>query len=344
MRDHALPAGWDEDLPNFPADKKGLATREASGEALNAIGKRVPWVLGGAADLAPSTKTLLEFDGAGAFQVGDYGGRNLHFGVREHVMGAIANGMAVSHLRPYTGTFLIFSDYMRPPTRLAALMGAPVVFVFSHDSIGLGQDGPTHQPIEQLAALRAIPQLIVLRPGDANETVEAWRFIIAQVGRPACLILSRQSTPTLDRAKYSSAAGLKRGAYILADSAAGAPDLILIGTGTELALCVAAYETLSAEGVKVRLVSMPSWDIFEAQDRAYRDAVLPPRVSARVAVEAGAALGWDRYIGPTGEVIAMRGFGASAPLAPIEQKFGFTVEHVCEAARRQLSVRAQGEA
>jgi transketolase len=339
MKDGELPPGWDLDLPHFPPDKKGLATRDASAKALNGIAGRVDWVLGGAADLSPSTKTALEFDGAGTFAADDYGGRNLHFGVREHAMGAIANGMALSGLRPYTGTFLIFSDYMRPPTRLAAMMGAPVVFVFSHDSIGLGQDGPTHQPIEQLAALRAIPGLITLRPGDANETVEAWRTILAQSEKPACLVLSRQATPTLDRTIFAPASGVARGAYILADAAGADPEIILIGTGTELALCVAAYERLSGDGVKARVVSMPSWDLFEAQDQAYRTSVLPPAITQRVAVEAGAALGWDRYFGARGDVIAMRSFGASAPLEAVEKKFGFTAERVYEAARRQLDAR-----
>ena len=265
-----LPAGWDGDIPSFPPDSKGIATREASGKVLNAIAQRLPWLIGGSADLAPSTKTMLEFDGAGAFQPGSYGGRNLHFGVREHAMGAAANGMALSYLRPYTGTFLIFSDYMRPPTRLAALMELAVVFVFSHDSISLGQDGPTHQPVEQLAALRAIPGLMTLRPCDANETAEAWRTILAQTLKPACLVLSRQALPTLDRTRYAPASGLARGAYVLADSGEGSPQIILMATGSEVALCVQAFEQLAAEGVRARLVSMPSWDLFEAQNAAYR--------------------------------------------------------------------------
>lgn len=337
MRNRQLPKNWDLGLVQFPADKKGVATRDASEQVLNQIAQRVEWLLGGAADLAPSTKTTLEFEGAGSFEPGHDGGRNFHFGIREHAMGAVANGMALSGLRPFTATFLIFSDYMRPATRLAALMGAPVVSVFSHDSIGLGQDGPTHQPIEQLAALRAIPELITLRPCDANETVEAWRTILAQSTRPACLVLTRQAVPTLDRSKYASASGLARGAYVLADSAEGPPQIILIGTGSEVALCVAAYERLVAEGVHARVVSMPSWDLFEEQDQAYRDAVLPPDVTARVSVEAAAALGWDRYVGMRGEIIAMRSFGASAPIADVEKKFGFTEAHVYVAARRQLT-------
>ena len=330
-------AGWDADIPSFPPDAKGMATREASGKVLNAIAPKLPWLFGGSADLSPSTKTRLEFDGAGDFEAADRGGRNLHFGVREHAMGAIANGMALSYLRPYTGTFLIFSDYMRPPTRLAALMELPVVFVFSHDSIGLGQDGPTHQPIEQLAALRAIPGLITLRPCDANETVEAWRTILSQTAKPACLVLSRQALPTLDRSSYAPASGLSNGAYVLADASDGVPELILMASGSEVSLCVAAYEALAAEGVRVRLVSMPSWDLFEAQDEAYRHSVLPPDVTARVAVEAAAALGWDRYVGPAGEIIAMHTFGASAPIKALQTKFGFTPEQVLAAARRQLA-------
>jgi transketolase len=331
-----LPKGWDQDLPVFPADPKGMATREASGRTLNALAPRLPWLIGGSADLAPSTKTHLDFDGAGTFSADDRAGRNLHFGVREHVMGAIANGMALSGLRPYTGTFLIFSDYMRPPTRLAALMKAPAVFVFSHDSIALGQDGPTHQPIEQLAALRAIPGLITLRPADANETAQAWRVILGQTGKPACLILSRQAMPTLDRKVYAPARGVAKGAYVLADSKGGAPQVILIASGAEVGLCVAAARILEAEGVRVRLVSMPSFDLFEAQAPAYRREVLPPEISARVAVEAASPLGWDRYAGPTGEILAMTGFGASAPGGDLMKHFGFTPERVAAAARRQL--------
>jgi transketolase len=330
------PTDWDRDLPVFPADAKGIATRDASGKTLNALAPRLPWLIGGSADLSPSTKTRLEFDGAGTFSAEDHAGRNLHFGIREHVMGAIANGMAVSGLRPYTGTFLIFSDYMRPPTRLAALMKAPSIFVFSHDSIGVGQDGPTHQPIEQLAALRAIPGLITLRPGDANETAEAWRIILGQTGQPACMILSRQAMPTLDRKAYASARGVAKGAYVLADSPGGAPQVILMASGAEVGLCVAAAKTLEAEGVRVRLVSVPSFDLFEAQPPAYRREVLPPEITARVAVEAASPLGWDRYAGLTGEILAMHGFGASAPGDDLMKHFGFTPERVAAAARRQL--------
>jgi transketolase len=335
-----LPDGWDSDIPIFEADTKGMASRDASGKVLNAIAQRAPWLIGGSADLAPSTKTRLVFDDTGDFEAEAYRARNLHFGVREHAMGAIANGLALSKLRPYTGTFLIFSDYMRPPTRLAALMELPVVFVFSHDSISLGEDGPTHQPIEQIAALRAIPGLITLRPCDANETAEAWRVILAQSARPACLLLSRQALPVLDRSRYAPAAGLARGAYVLADGGAGAPEVILMATGSEVSLCVEAYERLIAEGVRARVVSMPSWELFEAQDEAYRRAVLPPAVAARVAVEEAAALGWDRYAGPSGEVLAMRCFGASAPIKAVQARFGFTAHHVLDAARRQLAGQA----
>ena len=336
MRAGDLPQGWDRDLPSYPADPKGIASREASGKALNAVAPHIPWLLGGAADLAPSTKTTLEFEGAGTFSAEDYGGRNLHFGVREHAMGAVANGLALSNLRPYAGTFLIFSDYMRPPTRLAALMALPVAFVFTHDSIGLGEDGPTHQPIEQLAALRAIPGLITLRPCDANETVEAWRLILGQSKQPACLVLSRQALPTLDRGRYAAADGLRRGAYVLADSG-GTPQVILMATGSEVSLCVEVYERLTNEGVAARVVSMPSWDLFEKQDQAYRDQVLPPEVVGRVAVEQGAALGWDRYVGLGGAILAMHTFGASAPIADLKTKFGFTADHLYEAAKAQAA-------
>ncbi|MBS0412054.1 MAG: transketolase [Proteobacteria bacterium] len=329
----APPAGWDADIPSFPADAKGMATREASGKVLNAIAPNYPWLVGGSADLSPSTKTELEFDGAGDFQPGGYAGRNLHFGVREHAMGAIASGLALSGLRAYTGTFLVFSDYMRPPTRLAALMALPVVYVFSHDSIELGQDGPTHQPVEQLAALRAIPGLITLRPADANETAQAWKAALGQTRRPACIILSRQALPTLDRAEFAPAGGLARGGYVLADSAGGAPEVILMASGSEVALCVEAWRRLGREGVRARVVSMPSWDLFEAQDQTYRDEVLPPAVTARLAVEEASPLGWDRYVGPRGRIIAMHSFGASAPGKDLRVRFGFTPEAVLAAAR-----------
>jgi transketolase len=335
MRQGQMPEGWDQDAPVFPADPKGMATRESGGKALNAFAKHIPLLVGGAADLAPSTKTNLTFEGAGSFQRDSYGGRNLHFGVREHAMGAIANGMALSHVRPYTATFLIFSDYMKPPMRLAALMELPVIFVFTHDSIGLGEDGPTHQPVEQLAQLRGIPGMRVLRPCDANETVQAWKVALMQTDRPTALILSRQPVPTLDRARYASASGLERGAYVLADCAPERPQVILIATGTEVALCLQAYDQLRADGIAARVVSMPSWDLFEEQDQAYRDSVLPPDVGGRVAVEQAGPLGWERYAGATGAKVVMHTFGASAPIGKLQAKFGFTVDNVVRVAREQ---------
>jgi transketolase len=330
-----LPRGWDADLPSFPADAKGIATREASGKALNAIGPKLPWLVGGSADLAPSNKTMLEFGDARAYEASDYDGRNLHFGIREHVMGATANGLALAGLRPYVGTFLVFSDYMRPAIRIAALMQVPIVYVYTHDSIGLGQDGPTHQPIEQLAGLRAMPGLTVIRPADANETVEAWRVALQQPG-PVALSLSRQALPTLDRAKYAPAAGLARGAYVLAEAEGGAPQVILMASGSEVSLCVEAQAALDKKGVRARVVSMPSWELFEAQPADYRASVLPMTITARVAIEAGAPQGWDRYAGPTGEIIAMRSFGASAPIKDVMPHFGFTAEHVVQAALAQV--------
>jgi transketolase len=335
-----LPAGWDKDLPQFPADPKGKATRDTSGQALNAVAKNVPWLLGGAADLAPSTKTLLTFEGAGPFQAGSYGGRNLHFGIREHAMGAIVNGMAVSKLRPYGATFLVFSDYMRNTLRLASIMEIPAIFIYTHDSIGVGEDGPTHQPIEHLASLRAIPGLVTIRPGDANEVVEAWKYIMPLRHEPVALVLTRQALPTLDRTKFSPASGLQRGAYVLADAPGGKPDVLLLATGSEVSLAVAAWEKLSAEGIKARVVSMPSWEIFEHHCRKhpeYREQVLPAAVTARVGVEMAATLGWDRYVGPTGATIGMQSFGASAPLKDLQKKFGFTAEAVIAAAKAQLA-------
>ena len=323
------------DLPVFPPDAKGMATRQSSGKALNTVAKAYPWMIGGAADLAASTKTLIE--GAASFEAEKYGGRNLHFGIREHAMGAALNGMALCGLRPYGSSFLIFTDYMKPAIRLAALMELPVIYVMTHDSIGLGEDGPTHQSIEQLISLRAIPNLIVLRPADANEVSEAWRVIAGLTDRPALLALSRQPTPTLDREIYASADGLAKGAYVMADAGEGVPELILICTGTEVALCAEAYEALKRDGVAVRLVSMPSWELFEAQERAYRDEVLPPAVTARVSVEAASTLGWDRYVGPHGAAIGMHGFGASAPAQDLMRRFGFTTHAVVETARRQLA-------
>ena len=335
---HALPDGWDADIPSFEPDTKGAATRESSGKVLNAIAARVPWIVGGAADLAPSTKTLLKFEGAGSFARDNPGGRNLHFGVREHAMGAVCNGLALSNLRPFAATFLIFSDYMKPPIRLSAIMEIPVVYVFTHDSIGLGEDGPTHQPVEQLASLRGIPGLTVLRPADANEVVEAWRMALSQPHRPTALVLSRQPLPTFDRTRYAAADGVRRGAYILADPPdASAPQVLLLATGSEVSVCIEAYERLTREGIAARVVSMPSWDVFERQDDAYRESVLPPEVEARVAVEQAATIGWDRYVGRTGAQVVMHTFGASAPMRDLQRKFGFTPECVYDAAKRQLA-------
>ncbi|MGH7044131.1 MAG: transketolase [Acetobacteraceae bacterium] len=334
---HSLPDRWDADLPTFAPDPKGVASRDASAKVMNAIAPHYPWLIGGAADLAPSTKTLLTATAAGDFEAGTYGGRNLHFGIREHAMGAVLNGLALSGIRPYGASFLIFSDYMKPPIRLSALMDLPVITIFTHDSIGLGQDGPTHQPVEQLVALRSIPGLITLRPGDANEVVEAWRVIIGLKDQPASLVLSRQALPTLDRAHYASAAGVARGAYVLADADGGTPDVILIGTGSELALCAEAHAMLTREGIPARVVSMPSWELFERQDQVYRDSVLPPGVMARVSVEAGSVIGWDRYVGSAGTRIGMSSFGASAPIKDLMNKFGFTPDKVLAAAKHQLA-------
>ena len=332
-----LPAGWDKDIPVFPADPKGMATRDSSGKVLNAIAKAVPWVIGGSADLNPSTKTKMVFDGAGTFTKATPAGRNIHFGVREHAMGAIMNGLTLSNLRAYGSGFLIFSDYGRGALRLGAVMHIPVLYVFTHDSIGVGEDGPTHQPIEHLASLRAMPNLVVIRPGDANEVAEAYRYAIQQKHVPVVLAMSRQAVPTFDRTKYAPAAGLAKGGYVMADAAGGKPDVILIGTGTEVPLVVEAYEKLTADGVKARVVSLPSWELFEQQDQAYRDSVLPPAVTARVCVEMGSVFGWERYAGTTGAIIGMRSFGASAPLKDLLKHFGFTLDHVLKAAKEQLS-------
>jgi len=337
MQKRKLPDGWDTDLPSFPADSKGLASRDSSAKVLNAIASRFPWLIGGAADLAPSTKTLLTFEAAKDFEADTHGGRNLHFGIREHAMGAIVNGLALSKIRCFGSTFLIFSDYMKPAIRLSALMQLPVVIIFTHDSIGLGQDGPTHQPVEQLIALRAIPGLITLRPADANEVAEAWRVIIGLKHQPACLVLSRQPLLTFDRKHYAAAAGVARGAYIMAEAEGGKPAVILIGTGSEVALCVEVYETLKQEGIAARVVSMPSWELFEQQDQAYRDSVLPPDVTARVSVEAGLVIGWDRYVGMTGARIGMNTFGSSAPITDLMKKFGFTSEKLLAAAKEQIA-------
>jgi transketolase len=332
------PEGWEAALPTFEPDAKGIATREASGKVLNAIAAKFPWLIGGSADLAPSTKTMI--DGGGDFEPGHPGGRNFHFGIREHVMGASANGLALYGLRSYTGTFLTFSDYMRPAIRLAALMDLPVSFIFTHDSIGLGQDGPTHQPIEQLAALRAMPDLLVLRPADANETVEAWRAIL-KGRKPACLVLSRQALPTLDRTRFAPADGVARGAYVLADAEGGDPQVILMASGSEVSLCVEAQKHLAEKGVRARVVSVASFELFEAQPPDYRERVLPDAITARVAVEAASPLGWDRYVGHKGEIIAMRRFGASAPIKDVMPRFGFTADHVCDAALAQIEARRE---
>jgi transketolase len=336
MEHGTLPKGWDKDLPTFPADAKGMATRDSSGKALNALAKNIPWLIGGSADLAHSNKTNLTFEGAGDFFPEQYKGRNLHFGVREHAMGAAINGMSVSRLRAFSATFFNFSDYMRPSMRLAALMETPSIFIFTHDSIGLGEDGPTHQPIEQLAALRAMPNMLVLRPGDANEVVEAYKVILQLRHSPATLVLTRQAMPTYDRTKFAPASGVAKGAYVLVDAEGGKPDVILMGTGSELHLCVEAYEKLEAEGIKARVVSMPCWELFESQDAAYQQSVLPSGVTARVSVEMAATFGWERYVGPKGKAIGMHSFGASAPLKEVLKKFGFLTENVVAAAKEVL--------
>ena len=339
MEAQDLPKGWEASLPTFPADPKGLASRESSGKVLNAVAKVIPWLVGGSADLAKSNKSKITFDGAGEFQAQSPAGRNINFGVREHAMGGIVNGLVLSKLRGYAAGFLIFSDYARTPIRLAALEEIAPFYVFTHDSIGVGEDGPTHQPIEQLANLRAVPELIVLRPADANEVVEAYRVAVTSKQHPVILALSRQALPTMDRTKYAPASGTLKGGYVLADAVPGTPDIILIGTGSEVPLCVEAFEKLKAEGVKARVVSLPSWELFEQQPKAYRDSVLPPAVTKRVCVEMASAFGWERYAGTTGAIIAMRSFGASAPLKDLLKKFGFTVEAVVRAAKDQLAAK-----
>jgi len=336
MQRRELPEGWEQNLPTFPADAKGIAGREASGKVLNVLAQNIPWFLGGSADLGPSNKTLLTYPGAGDFQPENRGGKNLHFGIRENAMAAAVNGLALSKLRPYGATFFIFSDYARPSIRLSALMELPTLFVFTHDAMGDGEDGPTHQPIEQLISLRAIPGLVTFRPADANEVVEAYRFAVPQKHRPVALALSRQALPTLDRGKYAPASGLARGAYVLADAAGGTPEVILLASGSEVSLAIDAHEKLVAEGIRSRVVSMPSWELFEEQPPEYRESVLPRAVTARVAIEQGSTLGWDRYVGPTGRVIGMRTFGASAPLKALQQKFGFRPDQVVSAAKEQL--------
>ncbi|HET9181370.1 MAG TPA: transketolase [Candidatus Angelobacter sp.] len=334
MQRRLLPDGWDKNLPVFPADPKGLATRDSAGKVLNVLADNIPWLMGGAADLSPSTKTHLK-DSAD-FEAGQYNGRNFHFGIREHAMCSILNGMSLSKVRPYGSSFLIFSDYSKPPMRLAAIMELPVIYVFTHDSIGVGEDGPTHQPVEQLASLRGIPGFMVLRPADANEATEAWKLIIQLRHEPAALILTRQALPTIDRTKYASAAGVAKGAYVIAEAKGGKPDLILMATGSEVSLCLSAYEQLSAEGRKVRVVSMPSWEVFDKQPADYRESVLPNDVTARISVEQASTLGWARYVGLAGKSIGMKTFGASAPLKELQKKFGFTPEAVVAAARELL--------
>jgi transketolase len=336
LQQRELPDGWDRELPTFAADAKGVASRDSSGKILNAIAKNHPWLMGGSADLYPSTKTRLTFDGVGDFEPGNYNGRNFHFGIREHTMGAIVNGMTVSNLRTYGSTFFIFSDYMKPAIRLSAIMEIPSIWIYTHDSIGVGEDGPTHQPIEQLATLRAVPGLMTLRPADANEVLESWKIIMKLKKEPVALVLTRQALPTLDRTKYASAAGVARGGYILADAEGGKPQVILMATGSEVSLCVDAYEKLKAEGIRARVVSLPSWDLFEHQDQPNRDQVLPPDITARVAVEQAAILGWAQYVGLKGRVMGMRSFGASAPLKDLQKHFGFTSDAVMQAAKELL--------
>jgi transketolase len=336
MQRRELPAGWDHNLPSFAADPKGIAGRDASSEVLNLLAQNIPWFLGGSADLGPSNKTTLKFDGAGDFEAATPSGRNLHFGIREHAMAAIVNGLSLSKLRAFGATFFIFSDYARPAIRLSALMELPTIMVFTHDAMGDGEDGPTHQPVEQLISLRAIPGLVVLRPGDANEVVEAYRYVLRLRHQPAVIALSRQPLPTFDRSKYASASGVAHGAYVMADAPDESPELILIASGSEVSLVVEAHETLTAQGIRSRVVSMPSWDIFEHQPQSYRESVLPPKVTARLAVEQGSVLGWERYIGSAGQVIGMKTFGASAPLKELQRKFGFEPERIVAAAKELI--------
>ena len=336
MQRRELPNSWDRNLPVFPSDQKGIAGRDASSKVLNVLAQNIPWFLGGSADLGPSNKTLLTYEGAGHFQANNPGGKNLHFGIREHAMGATLNGLAISKVRPYGATFFIFSDYERPAIRLSALMELPTIFVFTHDAMGDGEDGPTHQPVEHLASLRAIPGLVTLRPGDANEVVEAYRYILQLRHQPTVLVLSRQPLPTLDRTKYAAATGVSRGAYVLADTPGGDPEVILIASGSEVSVTVDAHEKLIAEGIRSRVVSMPSWDIFEHQTQQYRDSVLPPNVAARIAIEQASTFGWERYVGVKGRVIGMTTFGASAPLKELQRKFGFEPARVTAIAKELL--------
>jgi transketolase len=336
MQYRRLPEGWNRDLPAFPADPKGMAGRVASGKVLNTVATNVPWLIGGSADLAPSTKTLLTSESAGELSAEDPGGRNIHFGVREHAMSSILNGLSLTKIRPYGAGFLIFSDYARPAIRLSALMEIPVIYIFTHDSIGVGEDGPTHQPVEHLATLRAIPGLITIRPADANEVVEAWRVIMQLRHEPVALILTRQALPTFDRTRYAPASGVAKGAYVLVDAEDGKPEVLLLATGSEVSLCVDAYEQLKNEGIKARVVSMPSWELFDHQSQEYQDSVLPSSVTARVGVEQAETLGWHRFTGTDGHIIGMKTFGASAPLKELQKKFGFTPDQVVSAAKAQV--------
>jgi len=341
MERRELPNGWDKDIPVFPADAKGLATRDSAAKVENAIAKNVPWMMGGSADLAPSTKTLLTFEDATGFQPGSYGMRNMHFGIREHAMSAVINGMSLTKLRSFGATFFVFTDYMRGGMRLSAIMQIPVIYVLTHDSLGVGEDGPTHQPIEHLAIARATPGLITLRPADANEAAEAWKVAMGSQHQPVLLVLTRQALPTLDRTRFAPASGVARGAYVLAETAGTRPDVLLMATGSEVSLCVEAFEQLAKEGVHARVVSMPSWELFEKQDQAYRDSVLPPAVTARVSVEMASTFGWSRYVGISGSSIGMHSFGESAPIKALQKHFGFTVENVIAAARQQLQAAKQ---
>jgi transketolase len=344
MQHRTLPDGWTAGLPEFKPDPKGLATRDSSGQVLNAVARHVPWLIGGSADLTPSTKTRLTFDGAGDFQPGDRAGRNLHYGIREHASAAISNGLAVTKVRPFWSTFLIFSDYARGAIRLSALMEIPVLHIFTHDSIGVGEDGPTHQPVEMLASLRAMPGLLVFRPADANEVVETWRVVTALRHEPAALVLTRQALPTLDRSALGAASGVANGAYILAEASGGRPDLLLLATGSEVHLALEARDELEVDGIATRVVSMPCWELFDRQPPEYRDRVLPPEVTARVAVEQASTLGWDRYVGGGGAIIGMHTFGASAPLKQLLTKFGFTPEQVAQAARERMAAARDSRA
>jgi len=337
MQRRELPAGWDSNLPVFPSDAKGIAGREASGKVLNVLAQNIPWFIGGSADLGPSNKTTLTFSGAGDFEADSPGGKNLHFGIREHAMGTIVNGLSLSKIRAFGASFFIFSDYARPAMRLASLMELPAIFIFTHDAMGDGEDGPTHQPVEHLASLRAIPGMSTIRPGDANEVVEAYRYVMQLRHQPVVLVLSRQALPTLDRTKYAAASGVARGAYVLADAPGGDPQVIIIASGSEVSVAVQAHESLLTEGIRSRVVSMPSWEIFEQQTKEYRDSVLPPSVKARVAVEQASTFGWERYVGTSGRVIGMHTFGASAPLKELQRKFGFEPAGVIAAVKEQLA-------